>query len=53
MAGAQEVLGVRKIGAIIRPGCYRLRTGRASDARFEAWGDVVPACIDLARRHAL
>jgi aminoglycoside phosphotransferase (APT) family kinase protein len=47
-----EVLGMCKIASIIALG-YRLYTsGRATDARFAAWGAVIPPYLELAARRA-
>jgi aminoglycoside phosphotransferase (APT) family kinase protein len=48
-----ELLGMCKIAAIISLGYHLFRSGRATDARFEAWGAVVPPFLDRAARFAL
>jgi hypothetical protein len=41
-----------KIAAIIALGYHLFRSGRATDARFEAWGDVIPPYLKAAARRA-
>jgi aminoglycoside phosphotransferase (APT) family kinase protein len=47
-----ETLGMCKIAAIIALGYHLFRSGRATDARFEAWGAVIPPYLKAAARRA-
>lgn len=44
-----ETLAIAKVTAIIALGFHLARTGRASDPRFAAWGDVIPLYLSLAQ----
>lgn len=47
-----ETLAMCKIAAIIAKGFHLFRSGRTQDERFEAWGDLVPRYVALARRRS-
>lgn len=47
-----EALAMCKVCAIIALGYHLYRSGRATDPRFAAWGEVVPVYLALARRRA-
>ncbi len=47
-----EALGLAKIAAIIALGYHLFTSGRASDARFQAWGAVLPKFVNLAATRA-
>lgn len=47
-----EALGLAKIGAIIALGHHLFRSGRATDARFEAWGAILSKFAGLAAERA-
>ena len=44
-----EVLGQAKVSAIISLGAHLYHTGRVKDERFKAFGQVLPAYLDLLR----
>lgn len=47
------VLGQAKVGAIIALGAHLFASGKTADARFQAFGAVLPAFLDLLSRRAM
>ena len=47
-----EVLGQAKVAAIIAVGAHLFNSGRTTDARFQAFGAVLPAYVALLSRRA-
>lgn len=47
------VLGQAKVAAIISVGAYLFNSGRIADPRFQAFGAVIPAYVDLLERRAM
>jgi len=47
-----EVLGQAKVAAIIAVGAHLFNSGRTNDARFQAFGVVLPAYVALLSRRA-